>query len=909
MLNRAPYNTEVPEFSPARDAPINSYIVRKYQCQEQVAGMTNHFRSLTWKIQQPDSSMVWQSVKIVMPMTIQVVDDSGAVTSMNVYERRPTCNLALSQSPMNAFEQTTLSINGRIFSEVNAYRDVLDACYRGIGAQAYGDNHSLKPIVQRNIFNGKLPSNDQLALLDSQGRTTTHYIQTTDLEERVVDSAFSLLEHNGPFIERARIFQDQLSFDGKTWSGEISHLLELGPFQARARKGNTAVPYIKDFHLRLNFKNNPSHFDVKNPPRSKPGKYQELGGRTMAPKLLEFATMPNFLHHGETVLSHSGWPCDFSFTYTQKPYLEVTYTKHESGMRPYYNLRCFEHLYEQSPRFTLDAPLVSMESPTSLQRVTTRLLSLPTKVYLWADLADEYKHSFISGGVRRSCLLENLHLRVNQRPDVMFNPSQEECYEMFRRHTNSSLEYGSWLKSPIYCFDMVDIGQSDMYSNDARITWMEWDAQASLTHLQLTENRKQKEVSILSAHCYGAVADLDGDFRTPSWDTADNDGGILCWLDANRIKLVSNDTVDLRFTLTFHNQGDHVGAHILAYDDADKLLGVDMHFGEQGQAAISGADVILNTNTMATYSLSGYIWGMMCNKTHTVAAYGSSPAATVSKYSFSGPLFYVPESYRFVPDQKVLEPMWNNTDALDWTYDSSTDKCTFVWKHASFGEPAIVSGVFEDNPKATFLNGKRFGSGTITAKHVPGRFAYEIDNIGIRNASTDTYQRGGVLLDGNSIYKRCVDPANWVWVAFIFRSNFPTPGPGPGPTDIANKWARWRTEMVHPGDGTGSNPPAYWPAENKDAITTWGNGYQNVHVGGKGQFGKTDQEVFQNKASRISPFHTYGAQLGRDLTTSAEEMALENYRMKVLYEYGNCQYQFGADGSPTKVLPNLVPVK
>ena len=244
MLNRAPYNTEVPEFSPARDAPINSYIVRKYQCQEQVAGMTNHFRSLTWKIQQPDSSMVWQSVKIVMPMTIQVVDDSGAISNMNVYKRLPTCNLALSQSPMNAFEQTTLSINGRIFSEVNAYRDVLDACYRGIGAQADGDNHSLKPIVQRNIFNGKLPANDQLALLDPNGRTTTHYIQTTDLEERVVDSAFSLLEHNGPFIERARIFQDQLSFDGKTWSGEISHLLELGPFQARARKGNTAVPYI-----------------------------------------------------------------------------------------------------------------------------------------------------------------------------------------------------------------------------------------------------------------------------------------------------------------------------------------------------------------------------------------------------------------------------------------------------------------------------------------------------------------------------------------------------------------------------------------------------------------------------------------------------------------------------------------
>ena len=216
MLNRAPYNTEVPEFSPARDAPINSYIIRKYPCQEQLAGMVNHFRSLTWKIQQPDSSMVWQSVKLVLPMAIQCYDDAGNVANMNVYARKPTCNLALSQSPMNAFEQTTLSLNGRIFSEVNAYRDMLDACYRGIGAQAYGDNHSLKPIVQRNIFNGVLPANDQLPLYNPAGQATTHFIQTTDLEERAVDSAFSLLEHNGPFIERARIFQDQLSYDGKT---------------------------------------------------------------------------------------------------------------------------------------------------------------------------------------------------------------------------------------------------------------------------------------------------------------------------------------------------------------------------------------------------------------------------------------------------------------------------------------------------------------------------------------------------------------------------------------------------------------------------------------------------------------------------------------------------------------------
>ena len=33
-----------------------------------------------------------------------------------------------------------------------------------------------------------------------------------------------------------------------------------------------------------------------------------------------------------------------------------------------------------------------------------------------------------------------------------------------------------------------------------------------------------------------------------------------------------------------------------------------------------------------------------------------------------------------------------------------------------------------------------------------------------------------------------------------------------------------------------------------------------------------------------------------------------DYTLKVLYEYGNSQYQFSQDGAPTKVLPNLVPV-
>ena len=34
-----------------------------------------------------------------------------------------------------------------------------------------------------------------------------------------------------------------------------------------------------------------------------------------------------------------------------------------------------------------------------------------------------------------------------------------------------------------------------------------------------------------------------------------------------------------------------------------------------------------------------------------------------------------------------------------------------------------------------------------------------------------------------------------------------------------------------------------------------------------------------------------------------------DYTLKALYEYGNCQYEFTSDGQPTKVKPNLVPVR
>ena len=122
MYNTVPYNIVVPEFHPEREAPIYPYIVRKYQCQEDLLRVNegiNQFGRLTWKIQQPDSTMVWTAVKLVLPMEISAMDGANAEIDMRVAKRQPACNVALSESPMRAFRQTTLSINGKIFSEEN----------------------------------------------------------------------------------------------------------------------------------------------------------------------------------------------------------------------------------------------------------------------------------------------------------------------------------------------------------------------------------------------------------------------------------------------------------------------------------------------------------------------------------------------------------------------------------------------------------------------------------------------------------------------------------------------------------------------------------------------------------------------------------------------------------------------
>ena len=888
MLNRAPYNTEVPQFLPSRDAPINSYITRKYPCQEHLANETNKFGTLTWKIQQPDPTMVWQSVKVVLPMEIQGVHKTkdapanAALNNMNVIGASPSCNIALSQSPMNAFRQTSLTLNGRIFSEENYYRDILDTCYRGVGTQAYGDNHSLKPIVNRGIHSGQDSERVKVQAYNAATDTYTDlnhngnpmYARTENLALQTVPSVNTLLEHNGPFIERARIFQDNLTFDGKTWRGEISHLLELGPFQARARKGNTAVPYIQDFHLRLNFANMPSKFDVDNETMRTADPLMQSGfkGRVMAPKLLEFATYANFLHKGEVIRNYIGWPAGFTFTYTAQPYLEVTYTKHESGMRDSYNLRCFEHIYEKSNRFKLQAHTESLVSPFQLARVTSRLLSNPTKIYVWAETSDEYKYTYGMGGVRRSCRLKNLHLRVNQRPDVMFNPSQEECYEMFRRHTNSSLEYGSWRKSPIYCFNMVDVGQPDMYANDARITWFEWDAEVQLTELQMTEQINLQAPDKLEAIAYNADNQETGDFSLI--DGMLGNGYLYGCFDYVRVHDIANTDHHLRLTL-FNKRGDSMN-RATRKADLDLLKHQRLRVEDSQTGHITGADVRLGSLRNASQSIMGCIWAQVCTVTGAQNTKGDI---------IGNEMFYIPESFRFVYDddsKKVLNDMSRLTfgNKIKFT-DDNLDLIHFVQGRIkySYGEGGLVNGQVGKNTAGC-------------VKWAPGVAGYSITGAGIDNSAVVEY----------AALPKCDEKATnaSLWVCFGPVDNMPTDNQG------HSTWMRWlhtKTALEIATDGGLAN----WRPQTQHAKPFWDNGIEAMHGRYDCHWGVIDHETFNNVDTEST-----GGVLGGQLVWMSgiveDSSRQEDFQLKVLYEYGNCQYNFSRSAAPTRVLPNVVPV-
>ena len=103
--------------------------------------------------------------------------------------------------------------------------------------------------------------------------------------------------------------------------------------------------------------------------------------------------------------------------------------------------------------------------------------------------------------------------------------------------------------------------------------------------------------------------------------------------------------------------------------------------------------------------------------------------------------------------------------------------------------------------------------------------------------------------------------------------------------------------------------PEFWGVQAAGDMNEWKYGRELLNVTTTGKWGKKDPQNFDDKSTLKA--YPYGAQMvavQSNLEVAAERDLDEDYQLKVLYEYGNCQYNFSRDGAPTRILPNVVPV-
>jgi hypothetical protein len=639
-----------------------------------------------------------------------------------------------------------------------------------------------------------------------------------------------------------------------------------------------------------------------------------LGMRALPARLFEFGTPANLKHPGEDINALLGWLGFMLCTWRAKPYLEITYTKYIEAMKPSYGLRCYERQYEKSNEFALVPS--ARGSDTKLARVTSRILSMPTKIYVYGELTDVQKGAWINGGVRRSCRLENLHCRINQRPNVVFNPSQEACYEMFQRHTNSSLEYASWLKAPIYVFTMVDLAQPDMFANDARRTIIEWDAEVSMTPLQ-----GQEELDAINPSYAMAVGYHASSTYSPVWDQG-GDYSVGCrW---NRLKGKQITSRMDYYTLEFHQQMDATaGERYLNYDFktgpneklwqefiAQKTVKFTQDPG--GNPSPLTEDAKLLRTQQSFIGGRGLLWAKI-----KIAEAGA--AGSVGEV-LDGQFFYVPFTDDFLqrdtPDRRSQVNTWSqvtnyitaaNDDKGDPIYSAKVDIThqDFRWWRGSLMGAAkkVMNGI---------IGGQNLAQGeTAWDAAIPGPFAYLCDRSGLRNLGTQTpaYNDPGPLGVGDAPYTP-IDQTSvpYRWAAFALSDGMVNET-GLDATFVRARVATDIDQLPNHNAGTEDDMLAAVPMGFNYSTLT-GHGQLTLSQNWQVERGVHFRKTQGTHSMQSVALHSRGYPLQLETVNSEERMyhVARDYQLKVLYEFGNAQYQFSADAMPTKVLPNLVPV-
>ncbi len=491
------YKGDIREFQAQRTTPVYEYIVRKFYCQENVVGNIKEtdMTQLSWNIHTPNDNMVWKSVKLHIPMRITAQSNNENV-SMRLSDRNPACNVALSACPMKMFTDCQLILNGSMFSvKPNFYESMLDTCYQSRDENSWMSSHSLKPNACRNLKR-ETEANGVFTVHDPQIAGAATFVQIHDGTSAVSSHAFDLTFANPGYNSRVRSFQTDLQGSTSYCDTEIVSYLHIGPFMRRVRKMpdgskqyNSAVPFIKDFSLRLICDKAASQYDIQ-----KGNRYDEnFPGRVLPSSILEWATPCNMRHIGETEMPDVNWADKFDFVITSAPYLEVEYVKMPpQSLSNSYKLRALDYQHEKSEQFSFNFPLLDgtedrLIAPPVPVRINSRLLEVCSKVYLWCELAQEYKKSFFLGGTQRCCKIDDLHLRINNRSDLLFEPTQLSLFDNFKKLTSNAWGLSTWEKSPIYCFDPASFGLEEYLTGQSQLMTYEWDMQVRPTELMIEE--------------------------------------------------------------------------------------------------------------------------------------------------------------------------------------------------------------------------------------------------------------------------------------------------------------------------------------------------------------------------------------------------------------------------------------
>ena len=943
------YNSEVytlPPFVSKRVDPVYEHITNKYYCQESVVSAADQFTSLTWKIQQPDMNMVMRSVKVNIPVKINVLKRDGTQMSPLISDRLAACNIALSSSLQSAFTDINLTLNGKMFNvQPSVYQDVLNKCYTSKDWMAFSDNHSLKPVAVRN-----LKSNVEIAgvfpVRSANGALlpTGPYVQIAALQSKVSDHAFDISFTNGPFIERVRQFQTNCQ--GKyDFIADLVFYLEVGPFMARARKrNNVAVPFIRDFALRMLWNRSQSEYDIKHQDVT----VAQFPQRVICNGVLEFGTTINLRNVKESPLAAHGWPEGYSIQITKKPFLSINYVK-MGDLENQYTLRCLEYRYQKSNFFNLTLPVgrARLNTEPVLARINTRLTSIPSRCYLWAELQDQYKRSFFAGNCQRYCRLEDIHLRINQRTDVVASPTQFELYEQFKLLTNNGLEYPSWAKSPVYVFSSAFMGQPDFLSGDGIVNTFEWDANVVATELQCEEYQMLNNSSSLASMGYrfyeNFIAHLNANYThfnfTDSryyfdWvpnrgSNAPNGGNVLRLTQGNENLVQDSPSIVLEMSrprLQDHTDPMNWYTNVSSLDPefyVAFLAHKVMKLTPAQRPGQSLENIAITRVLRKQYRYDGLWWGILNLANNTLV--------TINTIK----LWYVPESFLFEFERSDV--YFDPPDGADDPYADGLRKPIFNsltelnFNTGVVANPVFITGnvsQYQSNSKQ-FSNIAPFNRNYQGLPFCPGPRGYPAYNTGISCCGETDGGAGQHAIRGGISCKQWNDGAQtgfsylpmtgaqaaYRWVAFVGSQDVVTGANGNtygmGLGSLAQVQGFNQNQAIPNGSGVLCGDNQF---EN---VFTLGHRIMNAgmerHIFTVGidraLYGTHQTNAFANMviAGNAPNYRNIG------MSYEANDISVVNnttdelpWELKCLYEYGEQKYLFSADAAPAKIVNNIV---